>query len=175
MTLATTRPEQERHDYNFLAVFNNAKRAPLTIEEAPLIIKESNFEDQLANILSKSQILSIASVTVVPAGKLFVSSKYRLKVKLTEEFASNFVLVRGLLEFSRPKNIIISSVVKDQTFEIEILETHADSLIAYIETILGWVLNEIKFKKALKAIIKFESRVKQDQAILYSSLYTSKV
>src|SRR5687768_2316101 len=149
MTLATTRPSQERHDYNFLAVFNNAKSAPLIIEEAPEIIKESNFEDQLANILSKSHILSITSFTVLPAGKLFVSSKYRIKVKLTQEFASNFVLIRGLLEFSRPKNIIISSTVQEQTFEIEIVETQAENFLSYIQTILGWLVNEIKFKKAL--------------------------
>jgi hypothetical protein len=174
MTLATTRPEQERHNYNFLTVFNNAKN-PVAIEDAPEVIQENTFEGVLINVLSKSQVLSIASFTVVPAGKLFVSSKYRITVKLTEEFANNFVLIRGLFEFSRPKNIIISSAVKDQSFEIEILEAQAESFLSYIETIVGWLVNEIKFKNALKAILKFENRIKQEQAILYSGLHASRL
>src|SRR5688572_7296272 len=170
MTLATTRPEQERQNYNFLAVFNNAKKSSAAVEVAPDIIRENTVQNRLANILAHSQALSIVSFKVIPAGKLFVSNKYLITVKLTEQFASNFVLLRGLLEFSRPKDIIISSQAKDQTFEIEVLETQANYLLSYIETIIGWLIKEIKFKSALKAIISFENRVKQEQAILYSSM-----
>jgi hypothetical protein len=173
MTLATTRPERERQNYNFLAVFNNAKKSSTEVEVAPEIIQENTVENRLASILAHSQTLSIVSFKVIPAGKLFVSNKYLITVKLTEQFATNFVVLRGLLEFSRPKNITMSSRTKDQTFEIELLETHADHFLTYIQTILGWLINEIKFKQALKAIIKFENRVKQEQAILYSNMRSS--
>jgi hypothetical protein len=173
MTLATTRPEQERQNYNFLAVFNNTKKSSTEIEIAPDIIQENTVENRLGNILSDSQALSVLSFKVIPAGKLFVSNKYLIRVKLTEQFATNFVLLRGLLEFSRPKNITISSRAKEQTFEIEVLETQVDHLLTYVQTILGWLIKEIKFKESLKAIIKFENRVKQEQAILYSNMRSS--
>lgn len=173
MTLATTRPEQERQNYNFLAVFNNEKKSSAEVELAPEVIQENNVETRLINIIARTHAISIVSFKAIPAGKLFVSSKYNIVVKLTAPFANNFVLLRGLLEFSRPKNIRIASCLNNQTFEIEVLETQVDQLLSYIETILGWLVNELKFKETLKTIIKFESRVKQEQTILYSQLRTS--
>ena len=169
MALATSLQEKERRDYNFITVFTNAPNVNVETQS----IENHNIgeaSDRLLTRLNKTQVLSVIASKVVPAGALFVSNKYIVRVKLLPEFSKSFVLFRGLLEFSRPKSVTIVSYSKDEIFEIEILETQIEYILSYIETMVGWLIREIRFKEALGAIIRFEKRVKQEQASLYSKM-----
>jgi hypothetical protein len=166
MAIATSLKKEERNTYNFITVFNNA---PKTNSEGQSTNNKIT-EDlrHLQTRLNNTEVLMVAAVSVIPAAALFVSNKYRVTLKLSPAFSKHFVLLRGLFEFSQPKAVVMSSFPKDQIFEVEILETQIDHVLSYIETIVTWLRREIKFKDALTAIVRFEKRVKEEQAKLYS-------
>jgi hypothetical protein len=174
MALATSLQKEERNNYNFITVFNNA---PKTNPEDQSTNNHKIHEDlsHLQTRLNNTEVLTVAAVSVIPTAALFVSNKYKVTLKLSPAFSKHFVLLRGLFEFSQPKTVVMSSSTKDQIFEVEMLETQIDHVLSYIETILTWLRREIKFKEALATIIRFEKRVKEEQASLYSKLLAAEL
>lgn len=166
MTLVTTPSIKERLNYNFVNLFKTSRKLVRAID---LPQKRNSSIDRLI----KNEIISIKSLTTVPADGIFLLDRYAITFRLTDKFANHFVLLRGLLEFSRPKTIKITSNAIDKTFHVELSETQANHFVNYLDMKLGWLMKEIKFKESLRALIIFEKKVKREQAILYANMKIS--
>ena len=166
MTLVTTPSIKERLNYNFVNLFKNSRKL---VEAVDLPQKPNPAIDRLI----KNEIISIKSLTTSPADGIFLLDRYAITFRLSDKFANHFVLLRGLLEFSRPKTIEITPNAIDKTFYVELSKTQADHFVTHLDTILGWLIKEIKFKESLKALITFEKKVKREQAILYANMRQS--
>jgi len=165
MTLVTTISIRERMNYNFVNLF----KAVSGFGKSTVPSKLNPAVDRLV----KNKLVSIASLSVTKADAIFHVDRFNLTFTLSNENAEHFVLLRGLLEFSRPKTIKIISNSTDKTFRAAFSEKDADHFVTYLETILNRLIREIKFKKSLRALIAFESKVKREQAILYADLKLS--
>ena len=165
MTLVTTPSIRERLNYNFVNLFKLSGRRDLAIQSRQL--------NSAIDRLVKHQLLSIKSFSVAEADAIFLVDRYNLTFTLSNKFAEHFVLLRGLLEFSRPKTIRIVSSPIDKSFHVEFSENEADHLVTHMETILTWLVKEIKFKESLSALINFEEKMKREQARLYANLKLS--
>lgn len=169
MTLVTTLPIGERLNFNLADFFKKSNSET----PAPDSLSEKRIENELTVRINSAGIVKIDALNKIPADRIFLAGRYIITLRLTDQYAKYFVLLRGLLEFSRPKSIKVSSDMTQKTFNVEISEAQFAHFVSYIETIQGWLIKEIKFKEALKALITFEKKVKQEQAILYSNVQAS--
>jgi hypothetical protein len=166
MTLVTTPSIKERLNYNFVNLFKTSRK----------LVKAVDLPQQpnpAIDRLLKNEIISIRSLTTSPADGIFLVDRYAITFRLSDKFADHFVLLRGLLEFSRPKTLEITPNATNKTFHVEFSETQADHFVTHLDTVLGWLIKEIKFKESLRALITFEKKVKREQAILYANMRQS--
>lgn len=166
MTLVTTPSIKESLNYNFVNLFKTSRKL---VKAVDLPQKANTAIDNLI----KNEIISVKTLTTSSADEIFLLDRYAITFKLSDKFANHFVLLRGLLEFSRPKTIEITTNATDKTFHVELSETQADHFVTHLDTILGWLIKEIKFKESLRALITFEKKVKREQAILYANMRRS--
>lgn len=164
MTLVATPSIKEKLNNNSFNLFK-APGKPTAV----IALKSNTVIDRL----NKNEIIYIKSFTAAPADGLFLHARYAITFSLKDKFATHFVLLRGLLEFSRPKTIKIMPNTISKNFYIELSENQVEHFVTYLETIVAWLMKEIKFKEALRALITFEKEVKHKQATLYANLRAS--
>jgi len=155
---------------NFLNVFIRSKTTPENIDA--LALKDSTV-NPILDWFGKSGILEPIEFKSIPAGKIFQSDRAIVKFKLSGIYLEHFVLFRGLLEFSRPKRISISFNNSERTFELFVGTDEVSTVTEYLDVIQKLLIQEIKFKKSLKAILRFEACVRAEQSRLYSELQAS--
>src|SRR5688572_4044286 len=100
----------------FLGLKNNTRQQNLKVLAEP----KSVAEKVLWRWLENSVLLKPVKSTTIAANKIFLTDRVIIKFELSDEYREHFVLLRGLLEFSRPKEITISVQRADKTFELHI-------------------------------------------------------
>ena len=155
---------------NFLNIFIRSKTTPESIGTLTSNVPAVN---PLLNWFEKSSILQLVEVKSIPAGKIFQSDRAIVKFKLSGIYHDQFVLLRGLLAFSRPKRIAISFDNNERTFEVSVGTDQSAAVTEYLDLMLKLLIQEIKFKKSLKAILRFEESMRVEQSRLYKELRNS--
>ena len=153
----------------FTGLKNNSNRQNRKVSARP----KGRAEDLLFQWLENSNLLKPVKSTTITANKIFPTDRVLIKFELSNDYRDHFILLRGLLEFSRPKEIAISAHNSEKTFELHIRIDQAAAVRSYLEIILKLFINEINFKKALKSVLQFEHTMKQQQTKLYSNLKAS--
>jgi hypothetical protein len=163
MTLVTTPSIRERLNHDLINIYRTSRST----------VYFSKKENDAIDRLTKNKILTVSSIKFTPAGGILFTDHYAISFSLTDKLASHFVLLRGLLEFSRPKTMKVTADSTDKTFYTEFTESQVDDVVTYIETIAGWLVKEIRFKEALRSLIIFEKSVKRTYAELYAEMQGS--
>ena len=130
-------------------------------------------DDSLQRWFERSNIIKPVTFKAIPAGEIFGADQVIVKFSLRDLYQDQFVLLRGLLEFSRPKEISISSNNSEKTFQLHIGKDKVSAITAYMERILDLLVKEIRFKESLKAVIRFEQATRLEQSRLYRELQTT--
>lgn len=120
--------------------------------------------------LNHSSLFSIDRFRIVPSGDKGVPAQVNIKFRLSFQDKRAFVLARGLFEFSRPKNINISSDSRDRSFEMGLTENEAPAIETYLRAVQKRFYTEIEFKATLKKILRFEEAIKGEQEKFYEHL-----
>lgn len=153
----------------FIGSKNNSAQKNHQVFDEP----KSGPEQLLLKWLENSKVLKPVKSTTIAANRIFLTDRVIIKFELSNDYREHFVLLRGLLEFSRPKGIAISAHNSEKNFELHIGNDQAAAVISYLHIILQSFIKEINFKKALKSVLVFEQTVKQQQAKLYNTLKVS--
>jgi hypothetical protein len=97
------------------------------------------------------------------------NNRIRLNISVNAPL-THFILIRGLIEFNRSKNLLVSYDKEKKTLEADFPEVEAGSVKNFLQNISLWLNEEIKFKSGLKHVIEFESRYKAERSRLYAAL-----
>lgn len=154
-------------NFNFISIGGKSTESTKPLLDVLDVVAPEN---SLIDKLNGTAIIDVIELEVLQAGRIFGADRFIIKFKLAEAYASSFTILRGLFDFSRTKAISVSTNTKDQLFEVVIFETQAENLLAYFDTILAWLVKEIKFRESLRAVINFEKRIKHEQEKLYANL-----
>jgi hypothetical protein len=152
---------------NFLNIFIRPKSTSDSVDVVP---SKAPSADPILDWFEKSSILEPVEFKSIPAGKIFQSDRTIIKFKLSGIYRDYFVLFRGLLEFSRPSRISVSINRSERTFELFVGTDQAAAVTEYLELNQKLLIQEIKFKKSLKTILRFEESIRVEQARLYREL-----
>ena len=157
---------------NFFDIFVSSKKADFKsrgVELTPNI----ELENPLRNWFERSSFLIAVEFRTITAGEIFLTDQVIVKFRLASAYRDNFILLRGLLEFSRPKGINVSSNNSEKTFEVHVGKNEARAMTVYLNKILDLFLKELNFKRSLKAVLSFEQDVRAEQSRLYKELRAS--
>jgi hypothetical protein len=154
---------------NFLNLFIRSRKTRENVDTVPS--KET--ANPVLDWFDRSTILEAVTFKNISAGTIFQSDRAIVKFKLSGTYHDHYVLFRGLLEFSRPAWISVSFNNSEKAFELFLGIDQAQAVTEYLDLIVKSLIKEIKFKKSLKAILKFEESVRLEQSRLYRELQIS--
>lgn len=80
-----------------------------------------------------------------------------------------FVLLKGLIEFHRPKNFLFSYDRAGKNIEADVHETDYQAFRNFLANVNLWLKNELSFRTALKNALAFEAKYKAERATVYAS------
>lgn len=101
----------------------------------------------------------------------YYKDRARLRFNVTDEFSKHFVLIKGLLEFSRPSQLKFTFTQDQKQIETDLGVTQFEELNNLFLIVYRELLKEIRFKAALKKAIEFEQRYKREGAEVYSAVF----
>ena len=163
----------DKQRINLFNIFSGSQKTLPERDSVGLLSSKTKEENALLHWLQKSNVFTPLEFKTIQAGEIFQTDLLIVKFKLSDLYRDHFVLLRGLLEFSRPIRISISSNASEKSFQLHITDDKAEIVVSYLDTIQRLFINEIKFKKSLKAVLSFERAIKHKQAKLYEELRAS--
>lgn len=99
--------------------------------------------------------------------------RVRLHFSVAHSLPSDFTLVKGLIEFHRPKEFHFKYDRKQKTISLDVDRDQIDRLATFLSGVEEWVRKEKQFRHALKMAIEFESRYQLEQESVYGILKNS--
>ena len=137
----------------------------------PLPIKNEESVIKAAQWLNQSALVSKLNYHIVTAKDNQLNNVI-LKFQLADDVASNFILLKGLFDFGNASAFTVLADRSNQTFELEIKLNDATRVVNVLETIFSWLVKEINFKSKLKEVIRWEQRIREEQALTYKNLFS---
>jgi hypothetical protein len=104
---------------------------------------------------------------------LFYKNRLRLTFFVSDEYRSRYALLRGIIEFHRPKAFTFLYNRTDKILECDITVHQANALHEFLGSVLQLIECEVKFKEVLKQVIDFEDQCKRISGSVYGSLMRS--
>jgi len=123
--------------------------------------------------LDDSSIFLVEHFHIIREGHSDQPGLLDIRFRLSQADVKNFVLLRGLFEFSRPGGIDITSDLHSRSFELRLPEDQVPAIASYLQAISDRFRKEIAFKASLRKILHFEKAMKAEQAKLYRNLQAS--
>lgn len=143
--------------------------ASLFSEEEYLLIASPPNEVYI-NAIAATDVQLIENQLFENVSPLHYNARIRLSIQIAEKFRKHFALIRGLMEFHRPKHFSFEYQFSQKTLEIDIEGKQLTELLIFFDLILTLITEEIRFKGALKLVLEFEDRYKKAQSEIYAQL-----
>ena len=96
----------------------------------------------------------------IPSTAFGYNDRVSLAFQVKEAFAAHFILIKGLIEFNRSKDLKFAFDRDEKSFEIDLEAAQLDTLNDFLAHIHGLLQKEIQFKAVLKKVIAFENQYK---------------
>jgi hypothetical protein len=100
----------------------------------------------------------------------YYKNRARLHFNLTNEYLPHFILIRGLIEFNRPKHLKFTYASDRKRMEIDLEVSEFDELTKLFRTVYAEVRKEIQFKTVLRKQIAFEREYRLESAAVYMAI-----
>lgn len=139
----------------------------------PATVSSDKKEEQSRSIvrwLMASEIVTGLSIPSIPSGESFQREHIVLKFSLSEKYQREFSLLKGLFSFGKHQGFKVEADSSEKFFMVSILPEKEESSIEYFQRIFQWLVREVKFKKVIREIVRFEQKVQHEQALLLSIL-----
>lgn len=101
----------------------------------------------------------------------YYNERARLQFIVTDTFSTYFILIKGLIEFSRPNTLKFNFTSDQKIIETDLSINQFEELANLFHSVHKELHKEIRFKAALKRAIQFEQRYNQERAEVYSSVF----
>ncbi len=104
---------------------------------------------------------------------IYNEERVRLILSVSEEFSSDFALVRGLIEFNRPRHLAFEYNQELRTVEADIRSNRLGELEQFLSLVFDLMVRERRFRGDLKRAIEFENRSRLERERIYANLSTA--
>jgi hypothetical protein len=105
----------------------------------------------------------------------YYNDRVRITFLASEKFKPDFSLIRGLLEFNRPRNLMFTYDRHATSVSIDLAKDHLTNLDVLLTNVRNWLVKEKLFRKALRTVIEFEKHYQQERDRIYNILNNTTV
>ena len=98
---------------------------------------------------------------------LYYKTRIHLQFSISERYRSQYVMIKGLIEFHRPKRFSFNYSAPPRVIEIDVDVKQLDELTLFLARVLVWLQRENQFRLALKIALEFESRYRLERDSVY--------
>jgi hypothetical protein len=114
------------------------------------------------------------AILVLDIKRVFLhKDSVKFDLSLSSEYQSYFILLKGLIEFHRPKDFKFHFTKEDQSVSIEIGVNEINLLRQFLSDISFWLVKELKFRSDLKKVLAFEARYKAEKELIYRGVLST--
>jgi hypothetical protein len=110
---------------------------------------------------------------LIADGEFRYNNRFRIAFRLANHLENHFALIKGLIDFHRRKDFIFTFNRVEKSIEVEVALVHEESLAQFLEEVYASLERELKFKAALKQVIAFEKKLKEESRSVYNALFTA--
>jgi hypothetical protein len=103
------------------------------------------------------------------------NKRLRLSLGIRELYKGDFVLIRGLIEFHRTRDLKFTFDKNNRSIEADIDRVQLADLQSFLIAITTWLKKEKQFRIALKIVREFENRYKLEAASVYEVMRNTSV
>ena len=89
---------------------------------------------------------------------------------IADDFSTDFGLIRGLMEFNRPRTLQFRYDRRQRSVDVEIDRGQLEELQRFLAHVLALLGREKQFRHALKLAIEFEDRYRVEREGVYAVL-----
>jgi len=107
------------------------------------------------------------------ASPFFYNDRARFSLEVRDEYKNDFALIRGLIEFQRPKELTFTYDRGQRLVRSDIDAKHADLLQTFLKSVFASLRYERQFRIALKIALDFERRYTLERDSIYGMLQIS--
>lgn len=141
------------------------------IQEQNLRIAHKEIESLPDEPLAKTSAFEpIKSDPFNDVAQFYYNGRTRMSFHIADAYKPNFVLLRGLIEFHRPRWAAFQYDKKQHRIDTDISVDQVDQLTTFLSMVTLTLKKEIQFQYALKRAIEFEKRSKLEGDGIYSVL-----
>lgn len=138
------------------------------LHKVPSLVSDDTISvvNQSRNLLPEETFKGFLNHT----GSLLYTNRIRFTFKVSSHQYSNLGLLKGLIDFHRPRGFSFTINRADHTISADVPSAQQELLISFLDRIKSLLEKELAFKKHLKKILLFEDTIKQATAQAYSGL-----
>lgn len=122
---------------------------------------------------SETILSRVVKETPVDQGNIQHKERVRLHFTVAGSSPSDFTLVKGLIEFHRPKEFLFHYERKQNTISLVVGLNQIDPLATFLLQIEEWIRKEKRFRHALRIALDFEKRYQLERESVYAVLKKS--
>jgi len=100
----------------------------------------------------------------------YYKERVRLTLSVSDKSKPDFSLIRGLIEFNRPRNLAFYYDMKSRSVWIDISSSELDRLQKFLSLVFDLLVKERQFRHALKMAMEFENRYRLERDSVYGIL-----
>jgi hypothetical protein len=105
----------------------------------------------------------------------YYNDRVRITFHVAEKFKPDFSLIRGLIEFNRPRNLMFTYDRHATSVSIDLAKDYLTNLDGLLTNVRNWLVKEKLFRKALRTVIEFEKHYQQERDRIYNILNNTTV
>lgn len=109
------------------------------------------------------------------ASSFSYNERVRFSLSIREDYKKDFVLIRGLIEFHRTRNLKFTFDKRNRSIETDIHSDKLADLHAFLVMITDWLKKEKQFRLALKIVRAFEDRHRLESESVYQVLRNASI
>jgi len=160
------------NDHKFFLRESAEKKISIKINRLDIVrnIKTEEHSRSIASWLMASEIITGLGIPSIPSEESFQREHIVLRFSLSEKYQKEFSLLKGLFSFGKHHGINVQANSAEKFFTVSILPESEASSIEYFQQIFQWLEKEVKFRKVIREVVRFEQKVQQEQALLFSLL-----
>jgi hypothetical protein len=102
--------------------------------------------------------------------RLDYNDRVKLQYRVSDLYKTHFILIKGLIEFYRPKESVFLFDARTHALEVSVDVAAYHRLEAFLQLVERWLLAEIEFKATLKRILQFENHYRAESVRMYDPL-----
>jgi hypothetical protein len=120
----------------------------------------------LTSWLMASEVITGLSIPSIPSGESFLREDVVIRFSMNEKYRREFGLLKGLFSLGKYPGINVQADSSEKFFTVSLLKEREENSIEYFQQIFQWLVKEVKFKKVIREVVRFEQKIRQEQAML---------